>query len=466
MTQRHLDRLNPEDTSFLHVDRGTVYGNPGFLFTVEGPAPTRAELERHAAACVARVPRLRHRLRRTALGLGRPWWVEDPAFRLEWHVRALVVPSQEELQAAVARIFSQRMDETKPLWELWLLSGYADDRFTVVFKTHHCVGDGVSFGQHFTRMFLDADADADGRAPDAPPARAAAPAVPSQLQLLSEAWRRRAHAVRAAAARAGRPSWPWVRERVLALLELAFAWLRHPAPRIPALNGPLSPHRQLLWRSGELDAQLETRATLGGTLNDAFLTAVSSALRRWLPAHGPCPAEIPIGMPVNLRPPGEEARLGNEMSVLRLMLPLAPADPLARHREIVARTQRVKRSRQLAGTELITLLDWAMPARTLGGSMRLHTSERFFNVIASNLPGPRDPLFLLGHRVTEIHPCNILLDGQRVIVTLMSYAGRACLTVVADAHVDAGGLCDAIEQEIDALLATARERSARVASHA
>ncbi|MGB2712465.1 MAG: wax ester/triacylglycerol synthase domain-containing protein, partial [Conexibacter sp.] len=461
MTQRHLDRLNPEDTSFLAVDRGTTYGNPGFLFTVDGQPPTQRELERHMGACVERMPRLRHRLQRTPLGLGRPWWVEDPSFQLDWHVRSLAIASEPELHAAVARIFSQRMDETKPLWELWLLSGYAPDRFTVAFKTHHCVGDGVSFGQHFTRVLLDAE---DGAAPVS--ARSAAPAPtnvapPSQLQLLREAWRRRVRAARGAAARVRGPSTA-LREHALALLELAFAWLRHPAPRLPSLNGPLSPHRQLLWRSRDLDEQLQVRSMLGGTLNDAFLTAFSSALRRWLAKHGLCPYAVLVGVPVNLRPPGEEARLGNEMTGMRLVLPLEPADPLARHREIVERTRRLKSSRQLAGAQLVTAFDWATPARALGGAMRFHTSTRFFNVFASNLPGPREPLFLLGRRVTHIHPCNILLTGQRVIVTLMSYAGTACLTVVADAGVDAAGLCDAIEEGFDELQAAARAQGASV----
>ncbi len=464
MTQHHLDRLSPEDASFLAVDRDTMYGNPGFLFTVEGRAPAQRELERHMAACVERMPRLRHKLRRTALGMGRPWWVEDPGFRLAWHVRTLAVDCDAELQAAVARIFSQRMDESKPLWELWLLSGHDADRFTVAFKTHHCVGDGVSFGQHFTRVFLDADAD-ERRADAARPTAAGAAAQPSQLRLLREAWRRRLRAARRAAAHA-RPSWTWVRERTLALVELAFGWLRHPAPRLAVLNGPQSPHRQLLWRSRELETQLEVRAALGGTLNDAFLTALSSALRDWLAAHGPRPDALLVGIAVNMRPPGEEARLGNEMSGLRLVLPLEPTDPLARHREIVDRTRRLKESRQLAGAALVTALDWLTPARALGGAMRLHTSSRFFNLMASNLPGPREPLFLLGRRVTHIHPCNILLPGQRVIVTLMSYAGSACLTVVADAGIDASGFCDAVDAGFDELLAAARAQGAPVAGRA
>ncbi len=452
MTQRHLDRLNPEDTSFLSIDRGTTYGNPGFLFTVAGHPPTRRDLELHMAACVARMPRLRHRLQRTRFGFGRPWWVEDPCFRLDWHVQALAVSSEAELATTVERIFSQRMDETKPLWELWLLSGYAPASFTVAFKTHHCVGDGVSFGQYFTRVFLEArgrPASAVPRPDEIPPA--ARP--PSQLQLLRRAWRRRPQTILKAASGARRLSWRTVSEGALALAELAVAWLRHPAPRVPLLNGPLSPHRQLVWRSRSLEPQLATRAALGGTLNDAFLTAVSSALRRWLAAHSVKQDSLRVGIAVNLRPAGEEARLGNEMSGLRLVLPLEPADPLVRHRDIVSRTRSLKDSRQLAGAQLFTTFDWATPARALGGSMRFHTSTRFFNFFASNLPGPREPLFLLGRPVTAIHPCNILLTDQRVIVTLMSYAGLACLTVVADAGLDAAGLCDAIEEGFDELQA-------------
>ena len=157
----------------------------------EGPAPSHREFRDHIASRLHLVPRFRQKLRFVPFGQGRPVWVDDPHLNLDYHVRQTALPapgSEEQLRNLAARIFSQQLDRTKPLWELWLVEGLRDDRFAIVGKSHHALVDGVS-GVDITTVLFDLD-----REPAAPPAPAPkwlARPEPTDVDLLADALRER-----------------------------------------------------------------------------------------------------------------------------------------------------------------------------------------------------------------------------------------------------------------------------------
>src|ERR687885_1149651 len=146
-TQGHMERLSPIDASFLHQEREASHMHVGGVVVFEGPPPEHRELVEHLISRMGSVPRYRQKLTEPPFELGRPFWVDDPSFNLDYHLRFTGLPSPgslEQLRALVGRIFSQRLDRSKPLWELWLVQGLSDKRFALITKTHHAMVDGVS----------------------------------------------------------------------------------------------------------------------------------------------------------------------------------------------------------------------------------------------------------------------------------------------------------------------------------
>src|SRR3979490_2585800 len=147
MPQRPLDRLTPIDASFLHQEGPVSHMHIGGVTIVEGPPPSMEGFLGQIRMPLPRVPRSRHKLAYTALDSGRPVWIDDPSFNLEYHVRHTALPSPgtwEQLEELTARSFSQRLDRSKPLWEMWLIEGLEDDRFALITKTHHSLIDGIA----------------------------------------------------------------------------------------------------------------------------------------------------------------------------------------------------------------------------------------------------------------------------------------------------------------------------------
>ena len=157
------DRLTGLDASFLHLERGGAHMHVASTLIFDGPPPPFAELRAHLASRLHLVPRFRQRLRTVPFGQGRPVWVDDPRLNLDYHLRYSALPapgSEEQLRTFAARVFSQRLDRSKPLWEMWLVDGLQGGRFAIVAKSHHCLVDGVS-GVDVTTVLFDADPEPD-----------------------------------------------------------------------------------------------------------------------------------------------------------------------------------------------------------------------------------------------------------------------------------------------------------------
>src|SRR5215204_5003944 len=165
------DRLTGLDASFLHMERGGAHMHVASTIVFEGAPPTHAEFRDHIESRLHLVPRFRQKLRFVPFGQGRPVWVDDPHLNLDYHVRQTALPapgSEEQLRNLAARIFSQQLDRSKPLWELWLVEGLTGDRFAIVGKSHHALVDGIS-GVDITTVLFDVESEPTGAPDKAPP---------------------------------------------------------------------------------------------------------------------------------------------------------------------------------------------------------------------------------------------------------------------------------------------------------
>ena len=286
-----MDRLTSIDAAFLSQERAGSHMHIGGVLIFQGPAPTREELEGQIASRLHRVPRYRQKLRVPRLEMGRPLWVDDPSFNIGYHVRHSALPapgSLEQLRLLLGRVFSQRLDRSKPLWEIWLVEGLSDGRFALVNKVHHALVDGVS-GADLTTMMFDlepsprkpADADADPWVPAREPtsadvvAKAARDAAAAPVRVASGALRYVTSPGRAASR---------AREAAEGVGEVLWGTLNR-APETP-LNVEIGPHRRVAWVRTSLAELKAIKNALGGTVNDVFLAVVSGALQRWLRSRG------------------------------------------------------------------------------------------------------------------------------------------------------------------------------------
>src|SRR3954454_8638472 len=347
------DRLTALDSSFLHLERGSVHMHVASCMVFAGGPPTHDELIAAIEDRLHLVPRYRQRLAFVPLEQGRPVWVDDPHFNTRYHVRHTALPAPggaEELRRLAGRVFSQRLDRSKPLWEIWLVDGLADDdegRFALLAKTHHALVDGVS-GVDITTVLFDAKPDP---APVAPPERPwVARPMPSGAQLLADALLERAtvpaEMVRGARAvlRGPRRALGSVAGAVGGLGALARAGTDL-APDSP-FNVPIGPHRRFAWVHGDLSTVKAIKNALGGTVNDVVLAAVAGALGRHLrrlghPTRG---LELRAMVPVSIRADVERGALGNKVSAIYAPLPVGVTDPIERLRTVHEATRDLKSS--------------------------------------------------------------------------------------------------------------------------
>ena len=401
-------------------------------------------------------------------------WVDDPHFNLRYHLRHAGLPapgSEEQLKNLAGRVFAQRLDRTKPLWELLLVDGLADDGFALVAKSHHALVDGIS-AVDITTVLFDTARDA---APDRTSRRRWAPRpLPTPAQLLSDALVERAtrpaELARTARAivRTARQVLRGTRDGLQAMGALAFAGLS-PAPPTP-LNVKVGPHRRYTWVDADLGELQRVKDALGGTVNDAVLAVVAGALGRFLRHRGVdtdglvLKALVPVLVRGEAHPSGERRRaeeqqgvLGNEVAPMWAQLPVGIEDPVRQHAAIRDATAELEDERQAIGARTLTELAGFASPTIMSQAARLQQRQRFFNLVVTNVPGPQQPLYLLGHRLRALYPVVPLAGRQALGVAVMSYDGKLGFGLLGDydALADLDALADFLRASIDALAAGA-----------
>jgi WS/DGAT/MGAT family acyltransferase len=467
----HVDRLSGLDNSFLHLEGAGTHMHVGACAVFEGPIPAYEDLVRTVGERLHLVPRYRQRLAFVPLRQGRPVWVDDPQFRLPFHIRHTALPkpgSDAQLRGLAGRIFSQALDRGRPLWELWLIDGLSDGRFALLSKTHHALVDGIS-GVDIASIIFDSSPDPQ---PVAPPPRPWLPRpMPTAAQLLADALLERA-TVPGEALRSIRSLVQGQRDALgragTALAGLgALAWAGlEPAPRSP-FNVPIGPHRRFTTVDAELGAFREVKDALGATVNDLILTAVAGALgsymrRREFDTDG---LVLKALVPVSVRGPSERGALGNRVAAMWAPLPVGIDDPVERLAVVAEAMAGIKRSGQAVGARaLVELSGFASPT-IVALAARLQARQRLFNVVVTNVPGPQFPLYLLGRRMRAIYPLVPLAANTALGIAVLSYDGalnfglNADYDALADLELLADDLRDAIDALVNAGVATAPARA-------
>ncbi|MCU0309655.1 MAG: wax ester/triacylglycerol synthase family O-acyltransferase [Acidimicrobiales bacterium] len=467
-----MDRMNPIDVSFLHIEdsdraAGLHIGSIGIF---EGPPPPQSRISALVDGRLDLVPRYRQRVVTVPMGLGRPVWVDDDAFELDYHLRRTALPSpgdEETLRRLTGRIMSQRLDRTKPLWEIWIVEGLTGDRWAMISKVHHCMVDGVS-GSELLAVILDLVPEPPEPVPSTwvpqhPPSSAelAADALwelatsqYEQLRAFGSALRRRNQLVEDA--------------RTLLTGIASLRDVTAPTPDL-TLTGPVGPHREVAWASAPLADVKRVRAEFGGTVNDVVLTAIAGGFRALLMSRG---APLDEGgvrslVPVSVRATradgaaAGDGQLDNKISGMFAVLPVAEPDPVVRLERVRIQLAGVKDSHQaVAGEALTSATGFAPPALlALGTRLASRLAARTSNVhtVTTNVPGPQIPLYLGGRRMLTAYPYVPLGAPLRTGVAAFSYDGTVTFGVTGDRDSagDVAVLAEGIAESLDALVEAA-----------
>jgi WS/DGAT/MGAT family acyltransferase len=441
MAHRHMDRLTSFDTSFLANEKANGHMAIGAVLVCEGAAPDHDAFLTHIRSRVHQLPRLRQRLHYPPLRLGTPFWVDDRGFDIHRHVRRVAPPApgtEAQLRALVGELLAPPLDRSKPLWELIVVEGFAEERFAIVYKTHHAMADGIS-AVDIGMLLFDVEPRAEPDRDVAPWRPRPTPGTPALLGRAGSGilatLRRFASWLR----RAGRDP---ARARRRAADGLAGLWevswnLARPAPKVP-LNTEIGKRRSFAWATFDLAEFKQVKNAFGGTVNDVALAVAAGALRRWLgerevPVDG---LELKALVPVSIRTVDEHGELGNKLTAMRGPLPVGLADPVARLRRVSAAMDALKSSKQPLGAEAIWgLNDWFRdfaPPLLLAPTAAINFSTRLFNLLVTNFPGPQIPFYVLGRELTAIHPVGFLARRHALAIAILSYNGAVSFGLLAD----------------------------------
>jgi WS/DGAT/MGAT family acyltransferase len=478
-----LQQLSGLDGWFLAIETSSVYGHVGSVCVVDAkdtegtePALTLEHLTAFVASRLPLIPIFRRRLVTVPLGLDHPYWIDDPDFDIEFHIRELALPSpgsDRQLSEQIARLHARPLDRSRPLWELYLITGLSGGRAAIYNKVHHSAIDGVSGGDILTAVL---DVSPEGR-PAPEDGAFEGERQPGSTWLLG----------RSALSLA---SQPWQAVRVVTDLARSIPGLANAigpsiglrrsgkddddvlaTPRLLApgtpFNAPVSPHRR--WAFTELPmSQIKSlRRGTELTVNDVVMALCAGALRRWLDVHEALPSgPLVAAVPVSVRATDQKGTLGNKVSMMVAPLPTNLPDPGER---LDATHQAMRAAKDQHGAIPASLLadvtQFAMPvlanqAWRVSAKLRLLERVNPFNLIISNVPGPNVPLYFAGAKLLKYYPVSALVDGQGLNITVMSYCGNlyfgliACRDLVPDLDAMAGFL----REELDVLTKAASER--------
>jgi diacylglycerol O-acyltransferase / wax synthase len=464
-----MKQLTGQDASFVYQETpSTPMDGVGLGIYDPSTAPHEVTFERiqeHLASRLHMARMFRQKLVRVPLDLDHPYWIEDPDFDLEYHVRQIALPrpgNWDQLCTQTARLLGRPLDLTRPLWELYVIEGVdavegvPKGSFAMITKCHHAAIDGMS-GVDMTNAIHDHspeprdDLGADTWQPES---------APSPLDLLARAGvnasRRPMRVAR-------------VLGRTVPALRPLVSSIRRDRPQLPGLNvprtrfsGAVTPHRVVDGRQFSLADMKQIKKNVdGATINDVVLAVVGGALRSYLSRKGELPDRPLIAMcPISVRTESEKSAGGNMVSAMFVSLSTDVDDPVERLKVITETTHRSKAfSEALPARSLLELSDH-MPGALMGfaaqATSRLGLANRqapIFNTTVTNMPGPQQPLYFAGAQLLQSYAFGMIIEGMALIHPVVSYCGditicfASCREIMPDPRVYA----DDIERSFDAL---------------
>jgi diacylglycerol O-acyltransferase / wax synthase len=443
-----VKQLTGLDGSFLYMETPTSFGHVNGLGIYERPSPEfdpYAAVYRRYASMVGALEPMRRRIVEVPMHLDHPYWINDPNFDLDFHIRhmSLAPPGRpDQLADQVARIVGRPMDRTRPLWEVYVIEGLQDDTWALLTKYHHATIDGASGVMMLTMMNdLSPDADPPGESPPWTPEK-----VPSDLELLrltvlnllrnpAKAIRVQLRMVRDVANAAGITGLGTAAQQAGAALRSLSA-TDGPRVALPSATAPPTPwnrsitaHRRFAMRNARLGDLKRLKDSTGGTINDVVMAICAGALRQYLTEHDALPDRpLRAMVPVSIRTGDEEDTWTNRVSGLVVDLPTDVADPLQRVAKVREAMDAAKRQFELVPAEaLVDIQQYSSPVVATAAirlAARLRLADRVdppVNVIISNVPGPRQPLYLDGARLANYIPVSTIAEGMGLNITVHSY---------------------------------------------
>ncbi|MGB6207862.1 WS/DGAT/MGAT family O-acyltransferase [Mycobacterium sp.] len=449
-----MEQLNALDAGFLMAedsDRNVSLAIGGVAI-IDGPAPNHDMFKDVFAERVRAIPRCTQLLRTQPFDIGAPHWIDDPNFDLSRHVRRIAVPrpgDDGELFRVVADVLERRLDRDRPLWECWVIEGLKGNRWAILMKIHHCMADGISATRILARLCDDVDGDAFTR-PVAAKRSAAAhshlkpvPDPDPHSNPLSNLWRATTGLTDAAA------------RTVSGAAELAVGLLRPNADS--SLVGPVTAMRRYRAVRVPLADIEQVCRKFDVTVNDVALTAITEGFRSVLLHRGeePRPDSLRTLVPVSVRSPDALDKPGNRLSVMLPYLPVEQADPIQQLRIVHSRMTRAKHGGQRqAGRVAVSATNY-VPFMLSSWVIRLLTRlpQRGIVTLATNVPGPRRQLQMMGSKVARLLPIPPIALRLRTGVAVLSYADDLVFGITADynAGADVDELANGIETAITRL---------------
>lgn len=457
--------MSARDAGFLYLERSHTQLHIGCVGVFEG----RLRREDLIARIEERLPQLRRygqRAMRVPFSLGHPSWEDDPKFRVEHHVHRWGLPppgGESELREAVARLFAAPLARERPLWEMHLLEGLADGRTALFQKVHHCMIDGMA-GAQLLETLLDREPGprAERSALGAAAPRTELARLDAELPGAQERFARALGDQLSARARGMTSLWRAVSKPRAAsdamrrLRGAAFSALQLATRDLPELpwNAPLGPRRAVAFTRLPLRGVARIRAAHGGSVNDVVLAVLAGGLKRFLEACGreTRGLELRALVPVSLRSAEQAAELGNRIAAMLVPLAVDPAGEVPRLHATRAATERLKTSGAWTGIDaLLELVDGLPPTLVAAVGQRLSLG-RLANVIATNVPGPKETRWLCGARALELRPLVPLADGLGLGLAVFSYDGWLHVGLSADADLVPD--LEKLERELEAAFAS------------
>ena len=459
-------RLSGLDASFLSVETPTAHMHVGWVAVFSPPAdggfPSFEELRDHIGRRLARAPRYRQKLAPVPFGLNAPEWVDDDCFAVDRHV----FEAEGPLSRLVDEVMSVPLRRDRPLWEFWVCAEASEDRLAIIGKAHHCMVDGIA-AVELGSLVLDATPEPAAPEPDdwqpAPLPSGERLVLRGMRDLVSQQLGLVRWPMRAASAPANT-----ARQTAGAALRIGRA-LGHAVRAAPAssINGALSPLRRLAWTQRPLDDLQKVKRTYDTTVNDVMLAAVTGAIRARMIRRGEYLTPLKAMVPVNVRSPADV--LGNHISFVFADLPCDEPDPLGRLYRVHATMSQRKRDGEPEGADLALKAAEHTPGVVQAAISRIVASPRTFNLVVSNIPGPSDPLYMVGCPLQAVYPVVPLAEEHAVSIGMTTVHKQACFGVYADraSLPDAHLVAADIDQSITELLGAAshvslsRRREAR-----
>jgi len=468
------DRLSSLDTSFLHLEEAATPMHVGSVMVFDAPSGgfDYESLVTLISQRIAHVPRYRQRIKTVPGGLANPVWVDDTHFDMSYHVRRSALPrpgSDEQLEELVARIQPRPLDRSRPMWEVYLVEGLAENRFAVITKTHHSLVDGIS-SVDIGNVLVDGNPTASEgvlttwRArPEPSGAELVVSALTDAARTPSQVVETIQHGVSDVTRAVGKVA--GVAGEVISTLAKVSA---RPAPESP-LNAKVGRARRYVMIGTDLEDYRQVRTRLGRgsfaeevTVNDVILATIAGAFRSWLLTRGESVypgttirAMVPVSVHDGVNPP-----TGSQVTACFVDLPVGEPGPSMRLHQIAfsMRQQMEGGSRRAVSAETLSGLGGFAPPtmHALGARLGGVVSRRLYNVVITNVPGPQSALYAAGARMVSTYPVTPLGRGQALSIGLTSYDGGGYYGLYADrdAMLDADvlgrGVIDALHELLEA----------------